>query len=112
LPEQPKRYILAKGHCGTCQSPVSVEVEEPAPLVQTKTEPCRCGRTEAERVVRWVIFGLVGLFLCLTGSCITNQYFNTEAIKHVKGRYEVKEDTSPGPEIKPKYEIVPGPEKK
>ncbi len=90
MPDSPKRLILAKGHCGICQSPVSVEVEEPAPLVQFAKEPCKCGRTENERVARWFVFGAITLIISFTGSCITNQYFTTQQVKAMTEKYQVR----------------------
>src|SRR5574342_18914 len=94
MAEQPKRMILAKGHCGTCQSPVSVEVEEPAPLVKVETAPCKCGKTENERVSRWIAFIAVTLITMGMGTCTMHDYFLTQQIKSVAEKYQVRDSKS------------------
>lgn len=93
MAEQAKRMLLAKGHCGTCQSPVSVEVPEPAPVIQTKAEPCRCGKTEGERTARWAALGIMSLFFCILGCCSSNHYFTTQQIKAIAEKYQVRKAT-------------------
>lgn len=107
MPDKPLRMLLAKGHCQTCQSPVSVEVEEPAPLVVSKTEPCRCGLTENVRIVRYVVFGFTALFMVFFGSCVSNHFFTNQAIKEMKGQFEVKEKVAPLIENTLPFEVVP-----
>lgn len=89
MSDKPKRMLLAKGHCPTCQSPVSVEIEEPAPIIQVTKEPCKCGKTETERCARWVALGVMALFLCFLGCCSVKNYFTTQQIKIMTGKYEV-----------------------
>lgn len=112
MAEQPKRMILAKGHCGTCQSPISVEVPEPEPKVEVKREPCKCGRTEFERAIRWIALAIISLILGLTGSCITNQYFTTVQVREMSEKYQIRKRVpgEPREPNEPDYVIEPKPE--
>lgn len=85
MPESPKRSILVKGNCTYCDKPVGVEVEEPAPVIQVKTEPCKCGLTEDARQSRhWATtFGFVGVagLLTLLGTCYSKDRYEPDKIR-------------------------------
>ena len=75
--------------------------EKPFPEVRviTEKESCKCGVDAESRIHRgWSIaaaFTISIFILCVFGSCIADDHFTTEQMKHLPDGYKVKVTSTP-----------------
>jgi hypothetical protein len=92
-------------YCKGCASPIEVPIPEYAKKVERI--PCECGKTEEERIAKWVSLGAIALFLSLFGSCVAHNHYSTEQVKAVAEKYEVyKKVPGTGYPMGPDYDIT------
>jgi hypothetical protein len=89
-------------YCKGCAHPVEVPI--PDYIKRVEKLRCECGKTEEERIAKWVSMAAIALFLSLFGSCVASHHYSTEQVKAVAEKHEIYKN-GVAPFMQPDYDV-------